>query len=147
MMPSMDIDRNHLEVLDRAECLRLMGTAVIGRLGLSSGALPLVLPVNFLLDGERILIRTGTGTKLDRALAGAVVAFEVDDIFPLRHTGWSVVVTGVATVITDPADLARIERLPLAHWVPDQAEQVVAVSIELVSGRRITAGRAQAGAA
>ena len=143
----MDMDRNGLEVLDHAECLRLLSTAVIGRLGLSSGALPLILPVNFVLDGDRILVRTSEGTKLDRALAKAVVAFEADDIDPLRHTGWSVAVTGVATVVTDPDDLARVRRLPLAHWAHGPGENVVALSLELVSGRRIPAPGAQVGAA
>lgn len=131
------MDRNGLEVLDREDCLRLLGKAVIGRVALSRGALPVIVPVNFLLDGERILVRTGAGTKLDHALAGSVVAFEVDDIDRWRHRGWSVAVTGVATVVDDPDDLARIDCLPLAHWAPFGGEHVVAVSVELVTGRRI----------
>ena len=137
----MEQDRNGLEVLDRDECLRLLDKAVIGRVALSSGALPVILPVNFLRDGDRILVRTGKGTKLDHALVGSVVAFEVDDIDRWRHHGWSVAVTGVATVVDDPDDLARIECLPLAHWSPGDSEHVVAVSLEMVSGRRIPAPR------
>lgn len=143
----MDVDRNGLEVLDREGCLGLLGNAVIGRLGLSSGALPVVLPVNFLLDGERVLVRTSPGTKLDRALAGAVVAFEVDDFDPFRHSGWSVLVTGAATVVDDPDELDRIERLPLARWAPGGDERVVSISTELVTGRRIGRGRRAVGAA
>ena len=67
-MQSMEVDRNGLEVLDRDECLRLLAFATIGRVGFTSGALPAVLPVNFHLDGERILVRTGRGSKLDAAL-------------------------------------------------------------------------------
>src|SRR6187401_2874753 len=63
----MEIDRNGLEVLDRAECLRLLSTATLGRIGVQYGALPTVLPVNFVLDGCDIVIRTGRGTKLDAA--------------------------------------------------------------------------------
>ena len=137
----MELDRNGLEVLERDECLRLLEMAVIGRVALSSGALPVILPVNFLLDGERILLRTGKGTKLDHALAGAVVAFEVDDINRWRHRGWSVAVTGVATVVDDPDDLARIECLPLAHWAPGTGEHVLALSVEMISGRRLPAPR------
>lgn len=143
----VDVDRNDLEVLDREECLALLGNAVIGRLGLSSGALPVVLPVNFLLDRERVLVRTSPGTKLDRALAGAVVAFEVDDFDAFRHSGWSVLVTGVATVVDDPDELARIDRLPLARWAPGGDERVMAISIELISGRRVGRGRQAVGAA
>lgn len=146
-MTAMDRDRNGLEVLDRQECLRLLTGAVIGRLGLSSGALPVVLPVNFLFDGDRVLIRTSRGTKLDRALAGTVVAFEVDDVDPMRHRGWSVLVTGVATVVDDPTDLARIQRLPLAHWAHGAPDHVVAVSLEVVTGRRLGGAPSAMGAA
>jgi hypothetical protein len=47
----MEIDRNGLEVLSRHECLRLLGTATLGRIGVTSDALPTVLPVNFRFDG------------------------------------------------------------------------------------------------
>ena len=60
--------------------------APLGRVGVSGGALPSVLPVNFRFDGRQILIRTGVGTKLDAAVANAVVAFEVDEIDPVAHT-------------------------------------------------------------
>ena len=54
----MELDRNGLEVLDREESLRLLGTAVLGRIAVTSAALPLVLPVNFRFDGRQVLIRT-----------------------------------------------------------------------------------------
>jgi nitroimidazol reductase NimA-like FMN-containing flavoprotein (pyridoxamine 5'-phosphate oxidase superfamily) len=141
----MRLDHNGLEVLDRDECLRLLGGAVIGRVGVSSGALPRVLPVNFRLDGDRILIRTGRGTKLDAATANAVVAFEVDDIDPVDQTGWSVLVTGVAREVTDPAELAAVRAAPMARWAPPgHDDRVMAISTELVDGRRILGDRAEA---
>src|SRR5690606_10684839 len=93
---AMEIDRNGLEVLGREECMRLLASASLGRLGITTGALPTVLPVNFRLVGDQIVFRTGSGTKLDAATDNAVVAFEVDDMDPVWHTGWSVVVTGMA---------------------------------------------------
>lgn len=136
----MEVDRNGLEVLDRNECLRLLATATLGRVGLSSAALPTVLPVNFCLAGDRILIRTGGGTKLDAATRNTVVAFEADDFDSIYHSGWSVVVTGVAREVTDPADRAALRHAPLTRWAPQPDEHVIAISTELVSGRRIPAG-------
>ena len=138
MMQSMEVDRNGLEVLDRDECLRLLALVTLGRIGFTSGALPTVLPVNFHLDRERILVRTGRGSKLDVALQNAVVAFEVDDFDPIHHSGWSVAVTGVATEISDPAELDAARREPVARWAPAGDATVLAISTELVSGRRIT---------
>jgi hypothetical protein len=134
----MELDRNGLEVLDREESLRLLGTAVVGRIGITSRALPVVLPVNFRFDGHHVLIRTGIGTKLDAATDHAVVAFEVDQIDAETETGWSVVVTGVARELTDPVALSELARRPLTQWAAGAgAGRVVAISTDLVSGRRI----------
>jgi len=133
-------DRNGLVVLDDAECLRLLAGATLGRIGVTTGALPAVLPVNFWFDGEHILFRTGPGTKLAAATQDAVVAFEVDDMDPLWHTGWSVMVTGVARHVTDPAELERLARMPIARWAPRGGGQVVSITPELISGRRIDPG-------
>jgi len=136
----MEVDRNGLEVLERDECLRLLGTATLGRIGVTSGALPTVLPINFRFDGRQILFRTGLGTKLDAATQNAVVAFEVDEIDAIAHTGWSVVVRGVARELTDPDELVEAQRPPLARWAPGGDHRVVAISPEIVSGRRIVPG-------
>ena len=141
----MEVDRNGLEVLDRDECLRLLALATLGRIGFTSSALPTVLPVNFLLDGERILVRTGQGSKLGAATRNAVVAFEVDEFDPIDHSGWSVAVTGVASEVIDPSELDAALRLPLARWVSSGDEAVLAISTEIVSGRRIVSGSLRAG--
>src|SRR5829696_9916721 len=130
------VDRNGLGVLGRDECLELLASASLGRIGLSAGALPLVLPVNFCLDGDRIVMRTGAGTKLEAASRNAVVSFEVDDIDPLFHGGWSVVVTGIAAPLETEAELEHARSLPLLPWAA-AGDRYVAISIEDVSGRRI----------
>lgn len=137
----MEVDRNGLEILERDECLLLLRSATLGRIGLTANALPIVLPVNFWFDGEQILVRTGAGTKLEAATRNAVVAFEVDDIDRLDHTGWSVVVTGRAREVRDQAELARLNAAPLARWAPLGRGSIVAIEPELVSGRRIHPGR------
>ena len=132
----MGQDRNGLEVLEREECLELLAGAAVGRIGLSVGALPLVLPVNFCVDGERIVVRTGAGTKLDAASRHAVVSFEVDEIDPWFHQGWSVVVTGIAAPLESDEELAHAKTLPLLPWAA-AGERYVAISVADVSGRRI----------
>jgi nitroimidazol reductase NimA-like FMN-containing flavoprotein (pyridoxamine 5'-phosphate oxidase superfamily) len=136
----VEVDRNGLEVLDRTQCERLLATATIGRIAFTSGALPIVLPVNFWFDGSRVLIRTGRGTKLEAAARDAVVAFEVDDIDPMAHTGWSVVLTGIASEVTDAAHLRQLERAPIARWAPGGNGCVMMVTPELISGRRMNVG-------
>ena len=139
----MEVDRNGLEVLDRDECLRLLDGASLGRVGVTAGALPSVLPVNFRLAGDRIVFRTGGGTKLAAATRNAVVAFEVDDIDPVQHTGWSVMVTGVARPVVDPDELTELNGLGIARWAAGRDGHVVEMSLEIVSGRRIPPGLPQ----
>lgn len=133
----MQTDRT-LEVLAEEECLDLLRSAGIGRIGLSMGALPVVLPVNYVVDAGRIVIRTGFGTKLSAAIRNAVVCFEVDCIDPDAEIGWSVLVTGTARELQG-AEAAHAALLPLRPWSPQAGDHLVAIGIELISGRRITA--------
>jgi len=135
----MPFDRNDLEVLDRHECLRLLAGHSVGRVGLSKGALPVILPVNFYLDGERVLVRTGFGTKLAAAMRNAVVCLEVDEIDPVYHAGWSVLVTGTARELVGE-EAERAMALPLRPW-SGHGDHVIAIDIELVSGRRLDPAR------
>lgn len=133
----MELDRNGLVVLRREECLDLLGSSTLGRVAVTVGALPTILPVNFRLVDDQVVFRTGVGSKLDAATRGEVVAFEVDGIDPVEHTGWSVVVTGVV----EECELHRwvdgivVDAIP--RWAPDGDTRVVALSTEIVSGRRI----------
>jgi hypothetical protein len=137
---ALEVDRNGLEVLDPVECARLLASATFGRIGITVSALPTILPINYRLVDRRIVFRTAPGTKLDAATRGAVVAFEVDSIDPLDHSGWSVVVTGVANEVTDPADLAELERAQIPRWAPSPQDRIVELPLHMVSGRRLRPG-------
>ena len=109
----MDVNGPVLEQLSRDECLRLMGSVPVGRIVYTRQALPAVELVNFALDGGGIVIRTDAGGKLAAATRGAVVAFEADSVDVAGQAGWSVTVVGHATAVTDGAEIARLEQLPL----------------------------------
>jgi uncharacterized protein len=123
-------------VLDREQCLGLLRRAPVGRIGFSSGALPVILPVNFAVEGDQVLVRTGRGSKLDAGTRNAVVAFEADDIDPKARLGWSVVVTGVAREVPDD-EVVRLDLSGLDRWAPGEDGRVLAISLDLVSGRRL----------
>ncbi|MFF8633581.1 pyridoxamine 5'-phosphate oxidase family protein [Streptomyces pilosus] len=128
--------------LGRHECLRLMAKVPLGRIVYTRRALPAVLPVNFTLDGDgAVLLRTSAASELVRAIDGAVVAFETDDVDADRHSGWSVVVTGSATVVTDPVEHERLVRSGPVSWVPALQEVFVRIAPELVTGRELVGGR------
>jgi hypothetical protein len=88
------------------------------------------------LDGD-VVFATDKGSKLDAAVQGTVVSVEVDDIDRIYHTGWSVLVTGVAELLTDPRDIERAHHLPIQPWAPGPHQFFVRVPSTLVSGRQI----------
>ena len=133
----MQLDRNGLEVLSREECLRLLAQSRVGRVVVTDRALPAAFPVNFALLDEDVVFMTTTGSKLEAAEGEEVMAFEADDIDPVLHSGWSVLVQGLASVISDPAELEEARALRLEPWAPAADFQFVRIRSELVSGRRL----------
>ena len=129
------------------ECHALLATAQIGRVVLSIDALPAALPVNPRLIDDAIVFRTGPGTKLTAALRHTVVGFEVDEIDPPTRSGWSVLVVGTSDVVSDPTEIARLDRAGLHSWAPISAPHYVRISIQRISGRRLRNPVTNAGAA
>jgi uncharacterized protein len=126
-----------LEVLSRHECRQLLAGGGFGRVAVSVGALPAVLPVRFVLAGGEVVFPAAPGGELDLAVRDAVVAFEADHFDPAA--GWSVVVAGVATEIRDPAELRRLRAVPALAEATDEAPCLFRVSAEMLSGRRLLA--------
>ena len=100
-------------------------------------ALPVILPVRYAVIGETVVFRTAPGTKLTAAMRRSVVAFEADRWDPCGAWGWSVLVQGVASEVTDPTLQAAARGL-LANDLPfldGEVARVVAVEPAFLSGR------------
>ena len=140
MIFSVWLDGAGLEVLDREECLRLLARADTGRIALTVRALPAILPVRFVLDGERIVIRTGAESTLAGATRSAVVAFEAEgrDDGPAQE--WSVVATGLACHVTDEREQARLDALALPRWASEERSCLVSITTDRLGGRRTLVG-------
>jgi len=127
-----------IRFLDRDRCVELLAGASVGRIAVVVNGVPEITPVNYaLLDGD-VVFRSGTGTKLHAALTSQPVSFEVDRIDETRRTGWSVLVSGEASVIEDGDDLARAEALDIDTWAPGTRDTFVRVRADLVLGREIS---------
>ncbi len=131
-------DRHGLEVLSLAQSLALLRSRPIGRLAYLEAGQPNIVPVNHLVDGSHVVIRSLSGGKLDAAVVGEPVAFELDDHDPARGTGWSVIVRGRAELIDDPDDIARYE-VELDSWAIDDPSRGTWIRIiaDEISGRRL----------
>jgi uncharacterized protein len=129
-----------IQSLSSEECLQLLSTGSVGRIAVTRDALPVILPVNYAVDGGSILIRTTEGAILRAARAGgAVVAFEVDNLDERTMTGWSVLVTGTLREVTAVSAVLRAEQLPLVPWAGGERRHFVRITPGLLSGRRILA--------
>jgi nitroimidazol reductase NimA-like FMN-containing flavoprotein (pyridoxamine 5'-phosphate oxidase superfamily) len=123
--------------LTKSECFALLARGGLGRVAVVDDRGPIVFPVNFVLDRHMVVLRTDEGTKLDAAVIGARVTFEIDGADPAARTGWSVVVRGEAVEVTDPAELARLRKLPLRPWAPGAKAHYVRILPAALTGRRI----------
>ena len=130
-------DRTEMEVLDRETCFALLRAASVGRVAFCDDDETSVIPVNYVFDQDRVVFRTAGGAKLSAAIGGTEVAFEIDGVDADERTGWSVIVHGAMTLVSDPDDVGHLEGLGLRPWARAPKENWVAIHPRRTSGRRI----------
>lgn len=140
MQPTIYImlrESRSLESLARHESIELLSSAVVGRVVFAVSALPAVVPVTFAVLDEAVVLRTSEGTRLAMAADRGVLAFEADRIDPVTRTGWSVVVTGIAELVTEPIRRAHIQAA-VEPFAPGENDVYVSLPLTVVTGRRVT---------
>ena len=127
-----------VEVLSEAECRRLLAEQEVGRVAFVDREFPVVLPVNYVLDGNAIAIHTDRGSKFDR-IPLQRVAFEVDGIEHWNRSGWSVLVQGFGQDVSDAlgSRYEDLRRRGLVSWFPGERSHWLTIDIQRISGRRI----------
>ncbi|MBH5333954.1 pyridoxamine 5'-phosphate oxidase family protein [Streptomyces pactum] len=126
-----------LSQLPEGECWERLGTHGIGRLGLPTRAAPLVLPVNYLVDARTVVYRTEPESPA-AVTAGAPLSFEADHFDDRSSGGWSVLLTGTADRISDPAAVRALAARPGARpWAGGPRNLWIRVVPVQVSGRYI----------
>ena len=136
---TMTGEPRRLQELSPRESMRLLGTVSLGRVAFTARALPAIRPVNHLIDGDYLIIRTDGTASITSALtsaSGSVVAYQADLIDHAEHLGWSVTVVGVAHRVIDP-DEAASYRQALRPWITGTKDQVIAIHADLVTGFRL----------
>jgi len=131
-----------LEVLDEAECLRLISPGGVGRVAYLGRYDLTVLPVNYRVVHGDILFRTAsdsvTGEDLRTGIANAdfKIAFEIDELDERAQEGWSVLVQGPAHHLDSPADQEAAEAAGLHSWAGEK-EHFIRIRPRRITGRRI----------
>jgi nitroimidazol reductase NimA-like FMN-containing flavoprotein (pyridoxamine 5'-phosphate oxidase superfamily) len=125
-----------VDALSEAECVHLLATHTLGRVGVTSGGLPHIVPICYLYDNGAIVFRTGAGTKLRAAANGDVLAFEVDQFDPTSGRGWSVLVLGRASILTTEHEHDGLPTLD-GPAISGERNHYVRLQCEIVTGRTI----------
>jgi nitroimidazol reductase NimA-like FMN-containing flavoprotein (pyridoxamine 5'-phosphate oxidase superfamily) len=129
-------EHGRLEALTEREVLEAVRGQPIGRIGFVVDGWPVVLPVNFAVDGRDVVFRTDPGTKLD-ACRGQRVCFEVDGADSVYQRGWSALALGVAEWVQDDDVIEQLERTHVRPWASGAKRHWVRVAVEQWSGRRL----------
>ncbi|MDA8279375.1 MAG: pyridoxamine 5'-phosphate oxidase family protein [Actinomycetota bacterium] len=134
-------DEHGSEVLVLAECRRLLAVGakhgLHGHLGISGQGAPVVLPVDYGMDGPDIVVQIGEGLFHSIAEHG-LVAFLVDGVENGRV--WSVLVRGYSSLM-DHLELGADSPHPR---VLAPGNRLVKIRSDVVTGRRFTPAMAAA---
>lgn len=121
--------------LSSDECWDLAGTVPVGRLAWTGPHAPVVVPMNFALDGRSVRIRTTAYSAAARECDESQVAFQVDLVDPGERQGWSVLFQGTAHFEYGAADPAATE-----PWLRGPRTLSLRIDVDTVSGRRLVSG-------
>lgn len=124
--------------LDRQECERLLRAGIVGRFALSTPEGPHIIPVNYAVVDETIVVRTSSYSILGTHGRDAMLAFEVDHVDHDRHVGWSVVARGRGWAEVDPDEVARIrEGWTPRPWASGQRSLFIRMRWDSLTGRSL----------
>ena len=127
-------------VIDLApdECWELAASRPVGRLAWTGPHGPTVIPVNFVVTGSDVLIRTTAYSEAARECDDGPVAFEVDELDEENRSGWSVLLRGHAHLEYGAHDGADADAAEPEVWAPGPRSLRLRIEVTEVTGRRIT---------
>jgi nitroimidazol reductase NimA-like FMN-containing flavoprotein (pyridoxamine 5'-phosphate oxidase superfamily) len=128
-----------LENLTAAQCRAYLAAGGIGRFLFMNARGPVAIPVNFRMLGRDVVFRTASGDSAAAAAGQPRVSFDVDHIDEALGEGWSVLVSGEASVVTAPAELAEVAALGIEPWAGGERDAYIRIVAREVTGRRIRA--------
>ncbi|WP_448851383.1 pyridoxamine 5'-phosphate oxidase family protein [Corynebacterium sp. 335C] len=126
--------------LTEEESLELLATNTFGRLVVRRKDDMDLFPLNYVVDGGRIVFRTAEGSKLFSLTLNDDVLFESDQVDRESGKAWSVIVKGTARALTSTEEIRAADELPLRPWLPTLKYNYVEVRPNEVSGRRFNLG-------
>jgi nitroimidazol reductase NimA-like FMN-containing flavoprotein (pyridoxamine 5'-phosphate oxidase superfamily) len=124
--------------LSSDECRELLSAGFVGRVAMSTPLGPHIVPVNYAVVDDAVVLRTSPYSVLGSHARGSILALEVDDFDYERQRGWSVVARGRAEAVTSAEDLNHIRSVwdPNA-WASGQRNLYLRIRWSELTGRRL----------
>lgn len=127
--------------LTRPECEELLRSGVAGRVALSTQAGPHIVPVNYSVVDDAVVIRTSPYSILGTHGRNTVLAFEVDHFDHAEQHGWSVVARGRSEVVTESRELDHIRAVWAPRpWASGARNLFLRLPLTDLTGRRLGTG-------
>lgn len=127
--------------LSSAESLRLLSTRTVGRIAFQTDNGLRIFPVNYVVDGERIVFRTAAYGVIARSIRATEVAFQVDDLDDQLRSGWTVLAVGRCERLEDVTEVAGFRDGDGPEpWVDGTRELYFTIRWKGLSGRRLGDG-------
>ncbi len=123
-------------VVSAASCRQLLASSRVARVAFVDDGLPQLVVMNYLLDGDGILLQTSADTRLAARTSQREipVLLEVDSVSSSGRFGWSVIAAGsLAQDVSAPA-----ARLPVP-WRVGATGVALRLTIRCLSGRQVSA--------
>jgi nitroimidazol reductase NimA-like FMN-containing flavoprotein (pyridoxamine 5'-phosphate oxidase superfamily) len=127
--------------LTAAECADRLRRAQVGRIAVCTADGPVIIPVNYAMDGDSVVVRTSSYSEVAAHALGQA-AFEIDDIDSDMQRGWSVLVVGTAQPIEDvDAIIESGLGTSLRPWAPGVRNMFIRITPRRVTGRDVRSER------
>jgi nitroimidazol reductase NimA-like FMN-containing flavoprotein (pyridoxamine 5'-phosphate oxidase superfamily) len=127
--------------LSPEECRELLSAGLVGRVAVCTPVGPHIVPVNYAVVDDAVVIRTTPYSVLGSHARGATLAVEVDQFDYERQRGWSVVARGRAEAVNGAEELNHIRSVWDPHtWATGQRNLYLRMRWSELTGRRLGSG-------
>lgn len=124
--------------LSEQECWQRLSENSLGRLVVNAAGEIDIFPVNYVVTGNELYLRTAPGTKLLELTIHPDVAFEIDHVDEV--SAYSVVVKGSAEELQHQDEIDVADSLPLVPFLPTLKYRWVRIRPTTTSGRAFRRG-------
>jgi len=137
-MPADSVRRAEVfRELSGQECTTRLRRSTVGRVAVCTPDGPVIIPVNYVMDDETVVVRTAPYTMLAGHARGQV-AFEIDELDHDMRRGWSVLVVGQGSPVEDSDEIAASHLVDrLTPWAPGLRNMFIRITPQRITGRQV----------